>query len=89
MTKKKALTIEENIFLKNIPNRQNIYAIKIREYMDKIDKLQEELAKCKTENESLIFDLRECKTSLAFLEEKKAMLQIELAREKKKKLTKE
>ena len=74
MTKKKASTIEENIFLKNIPNRQNIYVNKIREYMDKIDKLQEELAKCKTENESLIFDLRECKTSLAFLEEKKAML---------------
>ena len=74
MTKKKASSIEENIFLKNIPNRQNIYVNKIREYMDKIEKLQEELAKCKTENESLIFDLRECKTSLAFLEEKKAML---------------
>ena len=73
MTKKKASSIEENIFLKNIPNRQNIYVNKIREYMDKIEKLQEELAKCKTENESLIFDLRECKTSLAFLEEKKAI----------------
>ena len=56
---------------------------------EKIDKLQEDLTKCKTENESLIFDLRECKTSLAFLEEKKAMLQIELAREKKKKFSKE
>ena len=70
-------------------NRQNIYVKKIREYKEKIDKLQEDLTKCKTENESLIFDLRECKTSLAFLEEKKAMLQIELAREKKKKFSKE
>ena len=74
MPQEKPLAIEKNIFLKNIPNRQNIYVKKIREYMEKIDKLQEELAKCKTENESLIFDLRECKTSLAFLEEKKAML---------------
>ena len=54
--------------------------------MNRIDKLQDELGKCKTENESLIFDLRECKTKMAFLEEKKAMLQIELAREKKKKV---
>lgn len=52
--------------------------------MSKIDKLQDELSKCKTENESLIFDLRECKTKMAFLEEKKAMLQIDLTREKKK-----
>ena len=73
-------------FLNNNSNRQNIYVRKIREYMDKIDKLQGELSKCKTENESLIFDLRECKTKMAFLEEKKAMLQIELAREKKKRV---
>ena len=76
-------------FLKNSSNRQNIYVRTIREYMDKIDRLQEELGKCKTENESLIFDLRECKTKMSFLEEKKAMLQIELAREKKKKVVKE
>ena len=53
--------------------------------MARIDKLQDELGKCKNENESLIFDLRECKTKMAFLEEKKAMLQIELTRERKKK----
>jgi len=75
-----------NGFLNNNAKRQNIYIKKIREYMTRIDKLQEELGKCKTENESLIFDLRECKTKMAFLEEKKAMLQIELAREKKKKI---
>ena len=57
--------------------------------MEKIDKLQDELRKCRTENESLIFDLRECKTRMAFLEEKKAMLQIEIAKEKKKRLQKE
>ena len=75
-----------NGFLNNNAKRQNIYIKKIREYMTRIDKLQEELGKCKTENESLIFDLRECKTKMAFLEEKKAMLQVELAREKKKKI---
>lgn len=74
----------QNGFLSNNKKRENIYIKKIREYMSKIDKLQEELSKCKTENESLIFDLRECKTKMAFLEEKKAMLQIELTREKKK-----
>ena len=71
---------------KSNPSKQNIYVRKIREYMEKIDKLQEELRKCRTENESLIFDLRECKTKMAFLEEKKAMLQIEIAKEKKKRL---
>ena len=70
--------------MNNNTKRQNIYIKKIREYMNRIDKLQDELGKCKTENESLIFDLRECKTKMAFLEEKKAMLQIELAREKKR-----
>ena len=74
----------QNGFLSNNKKRENIYIKKIREYMNRIDKLQEELSKCKTENESLIFDLRECKTKMAFLEEKKAMLQIELTREKKK-----
>lgn len=52
--------------------------------MNRLDKLQDELGKCKTENEELIMDLRECKTRMAFLEEKKAMLQIELDRERKK-----
>lgn len=52
--------------------------------MNRLDKLQDELGKCKTENEELIMDLRECKTRTAFLEEKKAMLQIELDRERKK-----
>ena len=56
--------------------------------MHRVEKLQEELSKCKTENESLIFDLRECKTKMAFLEEKKAMLQIELTRERKKRVVK-
>lgn len=73
-----------NTFLKHNQSRQNIYGQKIREYKEKIEKLQDELSKCRTENESLIFDLRECKTNMAFLEEKKAMLQIELARERKK-----
>lgn len=82
----KAQNAAQNGFLNNNTKRQNIYIKKIREYMNRIDKLQDELGKCKTENESLIFDLRECKTKMAFLEEKKAMLQIELAREKKKKV---
>ena len=80
----KAQNAAQNGFLNNNTKRQNIYIKKIREYMNRIDKLQDELGKCKTENESLIFDLRECKTKMAFLEEKKAMLQIELAREKKR-----
>ena len=52
--------------------------------MNRIDKLQDDLGKCKTENEELIMDLRECKTRMAFLEEKKAMLQIDLDRERKR-----
>ena len=86
LVRDKAQNAAQNGFLNNNTKRQNIYIKKIREYMNRIDKLQEELGKCKTENESLIFDLRECKTKMAFLEEKKAMLQIELAREKKKRL---
>ena len=39
---------------------------------------------CKKENESLIDDLRDSKTKVAVLEEKRAQLQIELQKEKKK-----
>ena len=49
-----------------------------------VERLQEELDRYKKENESLIFDLRDSKTKVAVLEEKKAQLQIELLKEKKK-----
>ena len=46
--------------------------------------MKEELRKCKLENEALIFDLRDSKTKVAVLEEGKAQLQMELAKEKKR-----
>ena len=86
----KGQSAAQNGFLQNNTKRQNIYIKKkCIEYITRIDKLTEELTKCKTENESLIFDLRECKTKMAFLEEKKAMLQIELAKEKNKRILKQ
>ena len=46
--------------------------------------MEEELAKCRQENESLIFDLRDSKTKVAMLEEKRMQLEMELVREKNK-----
>lgn len=60
------------------------YVQKLREYRLKIDSLEQELTKCRQENESLIFDLRDSKTKVAILEEQKALLEMELAREKEK-----
>ena len=60
------------------------YVQKIKEYRDKIVNLEEEQRRCKQENESLIFDLRDSKTKVAVLEESKALLQMELARERKR-----
>ena len=48
------------------------YVQKIKEYRAKIINLEEELRRCKQENESLIFDLRDSKTKVAVLEENKA-----------------
>ena len=63
------------------------YLQKLKEYRIKLNSLQEELAKCRQENESLIFDLRDSKTKVAILEEQKAQLEMELAREKEKTLS--
>ena len=60
------------------------YVQKIKEYRDKIVNLEEEQRRCKQENESLIFDLRDSKTKVAVLEESKALLQMELTRERKR-----
>ena len=57
---------------------------KLKEYRVTIVNLEEELRRCKQENESLIFDLRDSKTKVAVLEENKAQLQMELARERKR-----
>ena len=54
------------------------YAQKNRELQHKIEEMELELQKFKQENEALIFDLRDSKTKVAVLEEKKAQLQIEL-----------
>ena len=45
---------------------------KLKEYRVKIVNLEEDLRRCKQENESLIFDLRDSKTKVAVLEENKA-----------------
>ena len=45
---------------------------KIKEYRVTIVNLEEELRRCKQENETLIFDLRDSKTKVAVLEESKA-----------------
>ena len=50
------------------------YVIKIREYRQRIEELEGELKKCKSENESLIDDLCDSKTKVAVLEESKAKL---------------
>ena len=73
----------------NVRNKVNsvhleVYIQKIKEYRVMVERLQEELSQCKKENESLIDDLRDSKTKVAVLEEKKAQLQIELQKEKKK-----
>lgn len=60
------------------------YVQKIKEYRVNIINLEEELRKCKQENESLIFDLRDSKTKVAVLEESRAMMQMELTRERKR-----
>ena len=60
------------------------YVQKLKEYRIKVDSLQQELIKCQQENESLIFDLRDSKTRVAILEEQKALLEMELVREKNK-----
>ena len=60
------------------------YVQKLKEYRVTIVNLEEELRRCKQENESLIFDLRDSKTKVAVLEENKAQLQMELARERKR-----
>ena len=54
------------------------YVQKLREYQQKMAEMEQELQKCKEENDCLIFDLRDSKTKVAVLEEKKAQLQIEL-----------
>ena len=64
--------------------RLHAYLTKIKEYRVTIVNLEEELRRCKQENESLIFDLRDSKTKVAMLEEKKAQLQMELQRERKR-----
>lgn len=61
-----------------------VYVLKIKEYRVKIEGLSNELKKYKQENESLIDDLRETKTKVAVLEESKAQLQIEIAKERKR-----
>ena len=55
-----------------------VYVKKIKEYHIKIEQLEQELKKCKLENDSLIDDLRDSKTKVAVLEENKAQLQMEL-----------
>ena len=60
------------------------YVQKLKEYRVTIVNLEEELRRCKQENESLIFDLRDSKTKVAVLEENKAQLQMELTRERKR-----
>ena len=50
----------------------DVYVHKIKEYREKIESLEKELEKCRSENDSLIFDLRESKTKVAVLEENKA-----------------
>ena len=49
-----------------------VYVKKIKEYHIKIEQLEQELKKCKLENDSLIDDLRDSKTKVAVLEENKA-----------------
>ena len=61
-----------------------VYVEKIKEYRQRIESTQSELLKYKKENESLLDDLRETKTKVAVLEESRAQLQIELARERKR-----
>lgn len=50
----------------------DVYVLKLKEYRATIDELEKVLQKCRSENESLIFDLRDCKTKVAVLEENKA-----------------
>ena len=61
-----------------------VYVQKLREYSCRISNLEEDLERCRRENENLIDDLRDSKTKVAVLEEGKAQLQMELIRERKR-----
>ena len=50
----------------------DVYVQKIKEYRAIIEGLEKDLQKCRSENEDLIFDLRDSKTKVAVLEENKA-----------------
>lgn len=59
------------------------YVVKIKEYRLRIEELEAELKKCKSENESLIDDLCDSKTKVAVLEESRAKLQMEVTKLRK------
>ena len=50
----------------------DVYVQKIKQYRQRIEELEAEVKKFKLENDSLIDDLRDCKTKVAVLEESKA-----------------